>query len=125
MAEMLTERLVGDPHSWLTFVPSERQPTLVPDYGARLADRLQIPVHDIIGKTRTTAPQSTMNNSTTQVSNIWGAFELRDEPPAGRCLLLDDIIDSKWTMTVVVALLAQAGAGPVTPVALGYAGKSG
>ncbi|MBT5580999.1 MAG: RecQ family ATP-dependent DNA helicase [Acidimicrobiaceae bacterium] len=125
MAEMLEERLGDNARGWLTFVPSERRPALVSDCAARLAARLQIPVHDIVAKTRTTEPQSTMNNSATQVGNIWGAFGLSGKPPAGPCLLLDDIIDSKWTMTVVAAVLSQAGAGPVTPLALGYAGTSG
>jgi ATP-dependent DNA helicase RecQ len=33
-------------------------------------------------------------------------------------LLLDDIVDSRWTFTVVAALLRQAGSGPVFPLAL-------
>ncbi len=122
MAEMLVERLGAD-FGWIALVPSERRPDLIPDFARRLAIRLQIPVHDIVGKTRATEPQSAMNNSTTQVSNIWGAYELSGRAPEGPCLLLDDIVDSKWTMTVVANLLAQTGAGPVTPIALGSAGQ--
>jgi len=33
-------------------------------------------------------------------------------------LLVDDIIDSGWTVTVLAALLLRAGSGPVHPVAL-------
>jgi ATP-dependent DNA helicase RecQ len=36
----------------------------------------------------------------------------------GPVLLVDDIVDSRWTMTVVAALLRQAGCGPVYPLAL-------
>ncbi len=32
--------------------------------------------------------------------------------------LVDDIIDSRWTVTVLAALLRQAGIGVVYPVAL-------
>ncbi|WP_162878974.1 phosphoribosyltransferase, partial [Escherichia coli] len=33
-------------------------------------------------------------------------------------LLVDDIVDSGWTLTVVAALLQQAGSGVVYPIAL-------
>ena len=33
-------------------------------------------------------------------------------------LLVDDVVDSRWTITVIAALLRQAGSGPVYPVAL-------
>jgi ATP-dependent DNA helicase RecQ len=33
-------------------------------------------------------------------------------------LLVDDIVDSGWTLTVIAALLQQAGSGEVFPVAL-------
>ncbi|HYH45640.1 MAG TPA: phosphoribosyltransferase, partial [Thermoanaerobaculia bacterium] len=33
-------------------------------------------------------------------------------------LLVDDVVDSRWTMTIAAALLRQAGSGPVWPVAL-------
>jgi ATP-dependent DNA helicase RecQ len=47
----------------------------------------------------------------------WLADHLPDLP-SGPVLLLDDVIDSGWTLTVGAALLRQAGAGPVFPVAL-------
>jgi ATP-dependent DNA helicase RecQ len=33
-------------------------------------------------------------------------------------LLVDDIVDSGWTLTVIAALLQQAGSSVVYPVAL-------
>ena len=36
----------------------------------------------------------------------------------GPVLLVDDILDSRWTFTVVAALLRLAGSGPVFPLAL-------
>ena len=33
-------------------------------------------------------------------------------------LLVDDIVDSRWTFTVIAALLRDAGAGRVFPIAL-------
>lgn len=47
-----------------------------------------------------------------------GAFELKNGIPTTPVLLVDDIIDSGWTLTVLAALLRQAGSGPVFPVVL-------
>jgi ATP-dependent DNA helicase RecQ len=38
-------------------------------------------------------------------------------------LLIDDIVDSRWTMTVIGNLLLQEGASVVHPFALANAGK--
>jgi ATP-dependent DNA helicase RecQ len=32
--------------------------------------------------------------------------------------LVDDLVDSRWTLTVVGRLLRRAGSGPVVPLAL-------
>jgi ATP-dependent DNA helicase RecQ len=40
-------------------------------------------------------------------------------------LLVDDLVDSRWTITAVAGLLLVAGAGPVFPFALAdAAGRS-
>jgi len=36
-------------------------------------------------------------------------------------LLVDDLVDSRWTMTVAGALLREQGSGPVLPFALAEA----
>ena len=36
----------------------------------------------------------------------------------GPVLLVDDIVDSRWTMTAIGWLLREAGSGPVYPFAL-------
>ena len=44
-----------------------------------------------------------------------------DDPaaaPKGPCLLVDDMVDSRWTFTVAAAVLRQAGCGAVFPLAL-------
>lgn len=49
----------------------------------------------------------------------WGRH-VEDDKHAGyfRDDLVDDVVDSGWTMTVLAALLQQAGSGPVFPLAL-------
>ena len=59
-----------------------------------------------------------MDNSFQQAKNLDGVFSIdsniRDTP----CLLVDDMIDSRWTLTVAAALLRSAGCEAVFPLAL-------
>jgi ATP-dependent DNA helicase RecQ len=119
VAELCRGR-VAPPPAWLTFVPSDRHPGLVREFAEALASHLSIPAIDAIQKTRATEPQSAMHNSTTQVRNIWQAFEV-GPVPAGSCLLVDDVIDSRWTVAVTSHLLRQAGCDAVIPIALAAA----
>lgn len=111
---------------WVTFVPSLRRPELVADFTARLAASLGLVCEAVVAKVRETESQKTMQNSQQQYRNVQGAFEIREPVAAGPVLLVDDIVDSRWTMTVVGVSLREAGAGPVLPFALAEtAGRSG
>ena len=111
--------------TWVTFVPSLRNPGLVADFASRLAAALGIPCEDVVVKVRDAKPQKTMKNYLQQYRNVQEAFEVRGTIPAEPVLLIDDIVDSKWTLTVVGAKLREAGAGPVYPFALAdTAGRS-
>jgi ATP-dependent DNA helicase RecQ len=59
-----------------------------------------------------------MHNSSLQYGNVRGAFEVKGPIPAGPVLLVDDLVDSRWTMTAIGYLLLGPGAGPVFPFAL-------
>jgi ATP-dependent DNA helicase RecQ len=105
--------------AWVACVPSLTHPELVPDLANRLAARLSLPFRPAVRKVRATRPQKEMENSWQQAHNLDGAFQIAPWPGmAGPVLLLDDIVDSRWTFTVVAALLRQAGSGPVFPLAL-------
>lgn len=113
------------PIEWVTFVPSIRNPGLVADLAVRLAESLELPCQDVVLKVRETKPQKTMQNNEQQYANIRGAFKVRGPVPAGPVLLVDDIVDSRWTMTAIGWLLRDAGSGPVYPFALANtAGRS-
>jgi ATP-dependent DNA helicase RecQ len=45
--------------------------------------------------------------------------------PPGAVLLVDDIVDSRWTMTVAGSLLREHDAGTVHPYALAVASQRG
>ncbi|MCH8343270.1 MAG: RecQ family ATP-dependent DNA helicase [Planctomycetes bacterium] len=117
---LVADRWAPDPFpTWVCAVPSLRHPGLVTDFAGRLAEALGLPYVACLKKVRETEPQKGMVNSYHQVRNIAGAFEV-EEPlvrPAP-VLLVDDVVDSRWTFTVISALLRGAGAGQVYPFAL-------
>ena len=104
---------------WITCVPSRRHQTLVPDFARRVAAMLGLPFIEPIRKVRDTEPQKTRQNSFQQVRNLENAFTIdaRSVRPTP-VLLVDDMVDSRWTFTVLACKLRKAGAGPVFPFAL-------
>lgn len=119
MAEMIQARWQPDPKpTWLCCVPSLGHPTLVPDFARRLADALGIPFVECVSKVRQNEPQKWQYNRFHQCRNLDGVFAVGEGIPSGPVLLVDDMIDSGWTMTVIAALLRRAGSGPVYPLAI-------
>ena len=119
VVEMILKRWRPEPSpAWVTCVPSLKHPTLVPDVAERLAGRLRLPFQDVVSKVKDNQPQRLQNNSWHQCRNLDGAFVIKKGVPGTPVLLVDDVADSRWTMTVIAALLRQAGSGPVFPVAL-------
>lgn len=119
VVEMIRERWRPSPApTWVACVPSRNHPNLVPDFARRLAARLHLPFHEAITKVRDNQQQKLQQNRYHQCRNLDGVFDVAADIPNGPVLLLDDMVDSAWTMTVVAALLRLAGGGPVWPVAL-------
>jgi len=112
--------------AWVTCIPSHRHPGLVSDLARRLAARLRLPFHGILLSAGERAEQKGMENSAHRVRNLDGAFGLRDGPvPSGPVLLVDDMVDSRWTLTVAAWLLQRGGSGAVWPMVLAAAGQAG
>jgi len=111
--------------TWITCVPSLRHPKLVPDFSQQLANKLNLPFRVALKKTDDRPEQKTMANSTQQARNIDGAFALDEQQVlTGSVLLIDDMVDSRWTFTVVSWLLLTHGIDNVFPVALALTGHS-
>jgi ATP-dependent DNA helicase RecQ len=107
-------------------VPSLRRPSLVPEFAARLAQALRLPFVQALRKHRETPPQKTMENSAQQMANIAGAFEIVEGAiDQGPVLLVDDIVDSRWTLTESAFVLRAAGSGRVFPLALATTAGAG
>ena len=108
---------------WVTCVPSLRHPDLVPDFAKRLAVALGLPFHMVLIKTSNRPEQKTMANSTQQAWNIDGSIAVNVKKlPEGPVLLVDDLVDSRWTLTVSAWLLRKYGSGEVWPIALAQSG---
>ena len=113
--------------AWVTCIPSVRRPALVRDFAERLAVALGLPFREVLAAADPPAPeQRTMQNSARQLANVAAAFRMAPglpgvRVPAGAVLLVDDLVDSGWTLTYAGWLLRGAGAGPVLPFALASA----
>jgi len=109
--------------TWVTCIPSLRHPDLVPDFARRVAQRLDLPFRKALVKTDNRPEQKTMANSVQQARNIDGSLEvvsslILNEP----VLLVDDMVDSRWTFTVGAWLLRENGSQEVWPLALADTG---
>ena len=105
--------------AWVTCIPSTRHPNLVPEFAARLAAALGVPFRAVISKSRETEPQKNMENRYHQCNNLDGAFTVQPEAGTNEAVLLvDDVVDSAWTLTLAAVLLRQAGTAAVYPFAL-------
>ena len=124
-AEMIRDRWDPKPWpEWVTCVPSNR-PSLVPEFASRLAAALSLPFVPAVAKLRENAPQKAQQNRFHQCHNLDGVFVVEGGVREGGVLLVDDVVDSRWTLTVVAALLRQAGCSAVWPFALATASPGG
>ncbi len=103
---------------WITCIPSNSKPRLVAGFAERLSKKLGLPFSPVIIKVKDNQPQKVQENSYHQCSNLDGVFEIKTPISKEAVLLIDDVIDSGWTMTIAAALLRRAGSGPVWPLAL-------
>ena len=111
---------------WVTCIPSRRHPELVPDFAFRLAERLELPFVEALQKVRDHQPQKEMVNSAHQCRNLIDTMRVvpKNLLP-GPILLVDDMVDSRWTFTFSAWLLRKAGSAEVWPMALAHAGAGG
>lgn len=119
LTEMILQRWQPNPApEWVCCVPSRNHPELVPDFARRLATKMNLPFIDAVAKIKENQPQKGQQNRFHQCRNLDGAFSIAEGIPDKPVLLVDDIVDSGWTLTVIAALLQQSGSGFVYPVAL-------
>ena len=123
-AQLIREWQPSPAPAWVACIPSRRHPNLVPDFAERLADALGLPCHRCLVKTADRPEQKSMANSAQQARNVAGAFGFSQDPVLpGPVLLVDDMVDSRWTFTVAASLLRERGCAAVFPFALANTGS--
>lgn len=112
--------------AWVTAVPSLRRPELVPGFAERLAAALGLEYRAGLRQVSETEPQLGMSNSRQQFLNVQGAFAADGSAIDPRpVLLVDDTIDSRWTITEAGGVLRAAGVVAVIPFALAASAFAG
>ena len=116
--------------TWICPMPSRRRDDLIGSVATAIGALGSLPVHPALVDTAVTERdhdagyQADQSNSAHQVGNVWKRFSIDEDamPPAsvaaGPVLLIDDEVDSRWTITVAAHVLTEAGLGPVLPLAL-------
>ena len=105
-------------------MPSRSRPRLIGSLGQRIAEIGKLTYLGALGYATQDGPGPRRHNSAQRLASLWHAIvvpeELRDALKAsdGPVLLIDDQIDTGWTMTVASALLRDANAPAVLPLAL-------
>ena len=106
----------------VAWIPSLTRPSLVQGFAEGVARAGQL---DSLGPLDLHASEPVGSaNSAFRVRDLWTRFAVPDVMAGrlaaldGPVLLIDDLIDSRWTMTVAGRLLLRAGAREVLPLAL-------
>ncbi|MFF2144117.1 RecQ family ATP-dependent DNA helicase [Kitasatospora sp. NPDC058190] len=104
------------------------RPQLVGSLGARIAEIGRLPLLGRIEYAGGLPPHGARSNSAQRLHSLAGALVLPPEleqavaAAGGPVLLVDDLVDSGWTVTVAARLLRRAGASAVLPLVLAVQG---
>jgi ATP-dependent DNA helicase RecQ len=105
-------------------LPSRSCPQLIGSLGRRIAEVGRMPYLGPLEYAGGVRPAASQFNSAQRLRALWDAFTVPGSARAalaalgGPVLLVDDRIDTGWTMTVAARLLREAGAAGVLPLAL-------
>jgi ATP-dependent DNA helicase RecQ len=104
--------------AWVAAVPSRRPQDPVSDVAERLAAALELPFEPVVARREERPRQAGQRGAAQQAANVRGAFAVAGAVPDGRCLLVDDVRQSGWTLAMVGGQLRRRGSGPVLPLVL-------
>ena len=106
-------------------LPSRTRPALISSLGQRIAAIGRLPYLGTLEYATGDGPGPRRHNSAQRLESLWHALtvpaDLRDaiaSHPAGPVLLIDDRVETGWTLTVAAKLLLEAGAPAVLPLVL-------
>ena len=104
-------------------MPSRSKPQLVASLARGIAEIGRLPFAGTLGLVDGGPTGQPGGNSAFRLAGVWGRFDASTvDVPAGPVLLVDDLVDSRWTVTVAARELRRAGATDVLPFALALRG---
>lgn len=126
-AKLLKDYVAINDIQWVTNVSSLKRPELVRTFARQLAEHLGLEYRDAIEKRVHRKYQKELKSAYLQYQNVNDSFDVREsEVLPENVLLVDDMVDSKWTFTVCGYKLRENGSGRVFPFALANtAGRNG
>jgi ATP-dependent DNA helicase RecQ len=105
-------------------LPSHSRPRLITSLGQRLATVGRLPYLGALAYADDIGPGPRRHNSAQRLSTLWRALEVPGEVREavaaldGPVLVVDDRIETGWTMAVAARLLREAGARAALPLVL-------
>ncbi|WP_019146214.1 RecQ family ATP-dependent DNA helicase [Aeromicrobium massiliense] len=105
-------------------MPSLHRPELVASTAAGIARLGRLPLLGTLDADPAMPVPGPGGNSAYRLASVWGRFSVGPElgqalgSVTGPVLLVDDLVDSRWTLTVAARELRRAGASAVLPFAL-------
>lgn len=104
-------------------VPSRSRPQLVDSLARGLAEVGRLPYLGALAPSDGGPTGGPGGNSAFRLAGVWNRLSADElDVPPGVVLLVDDLADSRWTLTVAARTLRQAGATGVLPFALALRG---
>ena len=116
--DIMTEYISADNRFVITSIPSGRN-TNINLFAEEVARKLGIQYKEMLQVTGRGEQQKRMQNTYYQYQNAVEKLCLKNDAISpDNVILIDDVVDSKWTLTVAGALLIKAGAKSVIPFCL-------
>ena len=115
--ELLRELVKEQGITHITYVPSLRS-DIVKKFARELAQSLKIQFVELLDK-HESPKQKEMENSAYQLENALKSFTVKENATMpDKVILVDDTVDSRWTLTVCGYRIMEKGTSEVYPFAL-------
>jgi ATP-dependent DNA helicase RecQ len=131
VTDQLTDAVVKVLAAWdwserpagIVTMPSRTRPVLITSLGQQIAQVGRLSYLGSLGYASLDGPGPRRHNSAQRLRSLWHALTVPDDlrsaisRTTGPLLLIDDRIETGWTMTVAAKLLREAGAPAILPLA--------
>ncbi|MDL0125210.1 RecQ family ATP-dependent DNA helicase [Halobacterium salinarum] len=104
--------------AWVTSIPIWDDTGQVAALAEQIAANLELPYIEALEQTGAVQPREKLANSYQKRWNVEDTMAATDGVRAGPVLVVNDLVDSRWTFTEAAFVLRDAGSGPVYPFAL-------